>query len=176
MVYSVCGVLRLVRFSVMSQQSKGDQNLIDANKKNFTGLPIPAAASAAVSANLFLFSHEFRSIVTLSEDARAWILFFLMIILGFFMISRWKFPSLKSLHIRVSSFKIVFFTVILAVIIFYGILHHFAVVFFCISWAYVITAWTLSIIRLISGKKSKTLEDFEPEPEELEDSDDLPNQ
>lgn len=168
MIYSVCGVLRLVRFNMTNQQIKGDQDLVDANKKNFTGLPIPAAAAAAVSANLFLVSDEFRHLVSINEDTRAWILFFQMIILGYFMVSRWKFPSLKSLQIRVASFQLVFMTVISAVFIFYGLLHHFALVFFGISWAYVVIAWILSIIRLISGKKSKTLEDFEPEPDELE--------
>lgn len=168
MIYSVCGVLRLVRFNMTNQQIKGDQDLVDANKKNFTGLPIPAAAAAAVSANLFLVSDEFREMVSISEEARAWILFFQMIILGYFMVSHWKFPSLKSLQIRVASFQLVFMTVISAVFIFYGLLHHFALVFFGISWAYVVIAWILSLIRLISGKKSKTLEDFEPEPDELE--------
>jgi len=94
-----------------------------------------------------------------------------MIVLGYFMISRWKFPSFKTLRIRVSSFQMVFITAMTAVIFFYGVLHHFAVVFFFISWFYLVVAWVLSIIRLISGKKSKTLEDFEPE-EELEEIDD----
>jgi CDP-diacylglycerol--serine O-phosphatidyltransferase len=31
------------------------------------------------------------------------------------------------------------------------------------SWSYVIIGWTIAIIRLIAGKKSKTLEDFEPD-------------
>lgn len=168
MVYSVCGVLRLVRFNITNQLAKGDQNLIDANKKNFTGLPIPASAAAVVSANLFLASDEFRSVFVISEPARAWILFFVLSVCGYFMISRWKFPSLKSLHIRVASFQLVFLTVVSAVFIFYGILHHFAIVFFIITWVYLILAWVLSIIRLISGKKSKTLEDFEPEPDELD--------
>lgn len=167
-VYSVCGVLRLVRFNVTNQMTKGDIDLTEANKKNFTGLPIPAAAAAAVSGNLFLVSDEFRAFFDISNETRAWILFFQMIILGYFMISRWKFPSLKRLHIRVASFQMVFITVLVAVLIFFGILHHFAVVFFCISWAYLIIAWVLSIIRLISGKKSKTLEDFEPEPDDLD--------
>jgi CDP-diacylglycerol--serine O-phosphatidyltransferase len=169
MVYSVCGVLRLVRFNIQSLQSKGDQDLVNANKKNFTGLPIPAAAAAAVSGNLFLVSEEFRQLFSISEEARAWILFLQMIILGYFMVSRWKFPSLKSLQIRVASFQLVFLTVITAVLIVYGLLNHFALAFFSISWLYVVIAWILSIIRLISGRKSKTLEDFEPEPDELED-------
>jgi CDP-diacylglycerol--serine O-phosphatidyltransferase len=169
MVYSVCGVLRLVRFNVTSQESKGDQELINAQKKNFTGLPIPAAAAAAVSGNLFLFSSEFRSVFTISDEVRGWFMAIQMVILGYFMISRWKFPSLKSLHIRVASFQLVLFIVISAVLIFYGLLHHFAVVFFVFSWGYIFTAWVLSLIRLISGRKSKTLEDFEPEPDDLED-------
>lgn len=166
MVYSVCGVLRLVRFNVQALVAKSDQSLNDAHKKNFTGLPIPGAAAAAVSANLFLVSDEFKHFVTFSEEARAWILFFVMISLGYLMVCRLKFPSLKSLQLRVSSFRLVFLTVLTAVIIFYGIMHHFAVVFFIFSWFYIGVALTLSLIRILSGKRSKTLEDFEPEPEE----------
>lgn len=168
MVYSVCGVLRLVRFNVQSQQAKGNPQQSDDNKKNFTGLPIPAAAAAALSANLLLVSNEFYWLTNLSDKTRATILIFVMILLGYFMISRWKFPSLKSLHIRVSSFQMVFLTVLSAVIIFFGVLHHFALVLFMLSWLYLIIAWTLSIIRMISGRKSKTLEDFEPEPDDLD--------
>lgn len=170
MVYSVCGVLRLVRYSVMSHQGQTSQELADANKKNFTGMPIPAAAAACVSANLLLVSPEFQSLFTISDETRAIILFFVMVVLGYFMVSRWKFPSLKTLHIRVASFQLVFLTAIAAVIFFFGLLHHFAVVFFVLAWTYAIVAWVLSLIRLISGRKSKTLEDFEPEPED-EDED-----
>lgn len=166
MIFSVCGVLRLVRFSVNAQQSKGDQLLIDANKRNFTGLPIPAAAAAVVSANLLLFSDEFSSLFSIGEGVRAWMMIAALILLGYLMISRWKFPSLKSLHVRVASFTVVFITVIAAAVIFYGLLHHFALVFFVCAWTYLAVAATLSMIRLISGKKSKTLEDFEPEPED----------
>lgn len=171
MVYCVCGVLRLVRFNITSLQAKEDPTLNDAGKKNFTGLPIPAAAAAVVSANLFFVSDEFKAVFTLSEGMRAWFLFGILILIGYFMISRWKFPSLKTLHIRVASFQLVLLTVLTAVIIFYGILHHFPVVFAVVSWGYILVAWVLSIIRVISGKKSKSLEDFEPEPEDddLED-------
>lgn len=168
-VYTVCGVLRLVRFNVTSQAIKGDEELQLANKKNFTGLPIPAAAAAAVSGNLFLISNEFQALFEISEMTRSLLLFFMLTILGYFMISRWKFPSLKSLHIRVASFKLVLITAVTAVLIFYTILHHFPLIFFLISWGYLFVAFTLSIIRLISGKKSKTLEDFEPEPEDEEE-------
>ncbi len=83
------------------------------------------------------------------------------------MVSRWKFLSLKTLRIRVGSFQLVFLTALCAVFIFYGIINHFSPVFFIVSWAYVIVAWILSIARLISGKKLKTLEDFEPAEEDV---------
>jgi CDP-diacylglycerol--serine O-phosphatidyltransferase len=168
MVYSVCGVLRLVRFNVQAQVAKGDEELKLAHKKNFTGLPIPAAAAAAVSLNLILVSDEFNRILTFGEEARAWILFITMIALGYLMVCRLKFPSLKSLRLRVTSFRLVFLTVVTAVVIFYGVMHHFAVVFFVFSWFYIALALTLSLIRILSGKRSKTLEDFEPEPEQEE--------
>lgn len=170
MVFSVCGVLRLVRFNLIAQRAKIDRDLMDANNKNFTGLPITGAAPAVVSANLFLASDEFRSMMTISEETRALVMSFALLVLGYFMISRWKFPSFKSLRIRVASFRIVFATVICSVLLFYGFLHHFALVFFLCSWGYLAVAWILSMIRLISGKKSKTLEDFEPEPEDDLDS------
>lgn len=166
MVFTVCGVLRLVRFNVLSNLAKTDPLILDANKKNFTGLPIPAAAAAAVSANLFLVSDELRRLFILSEESRFWILFAILILLGYLMISRWKFPSLKNLHIHVASFRLVILTVISAVLIFYGILLHFPVVFAVLSWAYLLIAILLLIIRKIKGRNSKTLEDFEPEPED----------
>jgi CDP-diacylglycerol--serine O-phosphatidyltransferase len=169
MVYTVCGVLRLVRFNVMSFQAKTQPEDPDASKKNFTGLPIPAAAAAIVSLNLFLVSDEWKWFGYSSPDLRFWTLFSALIIIGYFMISRWKFPSLKTLHIRVKSFQVVFFTVMGAVVLFYGILHHFPLIFFLISWGYVIIALILSIARVIAGRRAKALEDFEPEPEDEND-------
>jgi CDP-diacylglycerol--serine O-phosphatidyltransferase len=37
---------------------------------------------------------------------------------------------------------------------------------FGITWGYIVLGVILSVIRMIAGKKSKTLEDFEPEEEE----------
>lgn len=166
MIFSVCGVLRLVRFNVSALEAKGNIELTAAHKKNFTGLPIPAAAAAAVSMNLFFVSEEFRDFFTLSDTVHAVFLSFVLIALGYCMISRLKFPSIKNLRIKVASFQVVFLTVLSAVLIFYGILHYFALVFLILSWSYVLIALILSIIRILAGRKSKTLEDFEPEPEE----------
>lgn len=169
LVYSVCGVLRLVRFNVIARQSQGNYEMEIANKKNFTGLPIPAAAAAAVSLNLLLFSSDFLEWFSISEKARSLFMSCAMFVLGYFMISRWKFLSLKRLQIRVASFRIVFLTVLLAVLIFYGLLHHFALVFVILAWSYLIIAWTLSVIRVIAGRRAQSLEDFEPEPDDLEE-------
>lgn len=169
MIYSVCGVLRLVRFGVQASIARDDAELKEMNHKNFTGLPIPAAAAASVSGVLLLFSDNLKGFWNISDEMRAWILIVMMMVLGYFMVSRWKFPSLKKLHVRVASFQVVFLTVLGAVFFFYGVLHFFPIVFFVFSWMYLIVSWILSIIRIISGRKSKTLEDFEPDPDEFEE-------
>jgi CDP-diacylglycerol--serine O-phosphatidyltransferase len=166
MLYSICGILRLVRFSVKTTQAKGNIEEEAAQKKNFTGLPIPAAAIAAVSTNLFFVSPFALEWFKLSDTSSALVLTSIWVVLGFLMVSRWKFPSLKSLHFRVPPFQLVLMTVIVAIFILYGILHFFPVLLFAVTWIYILVGVVLSIIRLIAGKKSKTLEDFEPEEEE----------
>lgn len=166
MLFSLCGILRLVRFNVKTNEAKGNPFLAAAQKKNFTGLPIPAAALIAVSSNLFLLSPTMDKWGPINEEVRTIILTCVMIVIGFFMISRWKFPSLKVLHFRVPSFYLVFFTAIIALSVLYGIFHFFAFTLVVICWGYAGLGWVLSLIRLIAGKKSKTLEDFEPEDEE----------
>lgn len=163
MIYSLCGILRLVRFSVSTQKSHGDLIEMTAQKKNFTGLPVPAGAAAAISANLLFLSPRFQEYFTVSEEVKVGVLTFSMFLLGYLMVSRWKFPSLKALHLRVPSFQLVILTVAAAIIILYGLLHFFAFAFMFIAWGYVFLALILSVIRLIAGKKSKTLEDFEPD-------------
>ncbi len=167
MLFSIGGVLRLVRFNVKTAEAKGNRDLMEAQKKHFTGLPIPAAAIAAVSANLFLASPFGQKLLPFSSQTLALILTGIMILLGYFMVSRWKFPSMKMLHFRVPSFQLVFFTVLLAIFVLYGILYYFPIILAVISWGYIVLASILGVIRLIAGKKSKTLEDFEPDEEDL---------
>ncbi|KAG6559194.1 CDP-alcohol phosphatidyltransferase [Candidatus Rhabdochlamydia oedothoracis] len=163
MLYSICGILRLVRFNVKTTEPNAEAL---SEKKHFTGLPIPAAALAAVSLNFLFASNFFHNYFSLSEEAHAITLSIVMIILGYFMVSRWKFPSSKALHFRVPSFQLVFGTVISAIFIFYGTLYFFPIMLTIVTWSYILLGWTLSIIRLIAGRKSKTLVDFEPEHED----------
>ncbi|MBS0604583.1 MAG: phosphatidylcholine/phosphatidylserine synthase [Verrucomicrobia bacterium] len=166
MLFSICGILRLVRFNVKAAQAKGNPEAMADQKKHFTGLPIPASALAAVSANLLLSSPFMEKFFPISQETKAIVLSSIMIVLGYFMVSRWKFPSSKALHFRVPSFQLVFLTVILAIFVIYGVLYFLPVMLAVVTWGYILLAWALSLIRVIAGKKSKTLEDFEPEQED----------
>jgi CDP-diacylglycerol---serine O-phosphatidyltransferase len=165
MVYTLCGVLRLVRFNVESKTARDKRNneTKEKTKKHFTGFPIPAAAAAAVSAALILLSPEVNSMLEITTRFRAFILIGVMLLIGYLMVSRWKFPSVKALHFRVPSFYLIFATGIIAVFFLYGILDYFAEAFFIASWLYLIVGWSLSLIRRLAGKNSKTLQDFEPD-------------
>ena len=57
-------------------------------------------------------------------------------------------------------------TGVVAVLFLYGILDYFAEAFFIGTWLYLLIGWTLSIIRLIAGKRSKALADFEPDDQD----------
>ncbi|MBF8262913.1 MAG: CDP-diacylglycerol--serine O-phosphatidyltransferase [Parachlamydiales bacterium] len=168
MCFSLCGVLRLVRFNVKAAEAKGNAELQAAQKHHFTGLPITASAAAAVSANLFLLSPWAIDWFPMSNIERSIALTCAMFFLGYLMVCRLKFPSLKMLHIRIPSFQLAFLSVIFAVFTLYGILYFFPIILAFASWFYVFMALVLSIIRFIAGKKSKTLEDFEPEPDEYD--------
>ncbi len=163
MVYTICGILRLVRYNVMARES--DNNFINKLefKKHFTGLPIPAAAACAVSVNLFLHSSFGVKWFPLSETTMSLTLTIFLLLLGYCMISKWKFPSLKALHLRVPSFSLVIGTVIVAIFLLYGILYYYSLVFVVVSLGYLAFGIILTIIRLILGKRSNTLKDYEPD-------------
>ncbi|NGX44489.1 MAG: hypothetical protein K1060chlam3_00656 [Candidatus Anoxychlamydiales bacterium] len=169
MIYSLCGMLRLVRFNLKSIEAKGNLVEMSIQKKNFTGLPIPAAAAVAISTNLFLLSPFLTNLFDISNPLRVIVLTVVNIVLGYLMVSRWKFPSLKRLNFRMPSFHLVFLTVLIAVFFLYGIFHYFSIAFAFISWSYILIAFILSLIRLIAGKKSKTLEDFDPDDDDDDD-------
>ncbi len=163
MLFSICGVLRLVRFNVAESAAKEQKA---PKKKHFTGLPIPAAALAAISANLLFVDPRLTFLTGSSEMVKTIVLSSLMVVLGFFMVSRFKFPSAKVLHFRVPSFYLVFITVVVALFLLYGGLYFFPITLAVLTWGYVIVGWVLAIIRMIAGKKSKTLEEFEPEEDD----------
>lgn len=171
MTFSLCGVLRLVRHNVGHVgAARGEPLGGDAIWcRAFTGLPIPGAAAAAVSASLIFASPEFSQLLAVGETARSLIARGVMFLLGYFMVSRWRFPALRSLQFRVQSHQLVLITLGLAIFLFYGILYYFPVVFVAVAWGYVLIAFTLSLIRLIAGKRASALDAFEPVPEDEEE-------
>ena len=58
-------------------------------------------------------------------------------------------------------------TVFVAVGIFYGLMFYLDLFAFISTWGYFLIALSLSFLRIWKGKQSKILEDFEPEPEDL---------
>ena len=165
MLFSICGILRLVRFNVMESEAKTKGEEVKQHK-HFTGLPIPAAALAVVSANLLFAYQPFEEWIGISEITQTIIMSCILIVLGYFMLSHFKFPSAKVLHFRLPSFQLVFFAVLFSLFLLYGMLYFFPITLAVLTWLYILAAWTIAIIRAIAGKKSKTLEDFEPDHED----------
>lgn len=166
MLYSICGVLRLVRFNVKAGEMKENEEAKKEAKKSFTGLPIPSAAISAVSLNLFLHSPLGQRWLGFSETTTALILTSLTILVGFLMVSKFKFPSLKSLHIRVPSLPLLIATVVGAIFILYGILYRFPLALFAVFWGYIVVSLILGLVRKIVGRKAKVLEAFDPDSDD----------
>ncbi|MDE3055741.1 MAG: CDP-alcohol phosphatidyltransferase family protein [Verrucomicrobiota bacterium] len=167
MIYSVCGVLRLVRYSVKAREVKEGVELAATHKSHFTGLPIPAAAAASVSLNLFFLSPWAVQFFVFSKSDLAILFSSAALALGYLMVCRLKFPSLKMLRLPIPSFYLICATVLALILVLYGILHFFAFTLLLVSWSYIFISLLLSFIRLMAGKKSKTLEEFEPDSEDF---------
>ncbi|MDF2549411.1 MAG: hypothetical protein K0S07_478 [Chlamydiales bacterium] len=149
MIYTVSGVLRLVRFNMSRLDAPKEESHFD-HRRFFMGLPIPAAAALLVSTDLMLVSQEFMEWFPISHLERSLYLTGLMFLLGYLMVSRLKFPSFKALNARISSYRLLLLTVLFAAFILYGLLTHFSFVFFTLSWLYVFNALFLSLYRYLS--------------------------
>lgn len=166
MVFSICGVLRLVRYNVHGMQKQECEEVI--GKKNFTGLPIPAGAMGLCSLCYFMQMNLVTKVWGVTPDFRFAILVLGALFLGYLMVSRWAFPSVKFLRFRLSSFRFVFFVVVVAVCLFYGVFYFFSYTFALISWGYILISLLLSLVKKCVGSRIKTLEDFEPGSDELD--------
>ena len=111
---------------------------------------------------------RFQNFIIVDDEVRSYITAVIFLVIGFFMILRWKFPSIKALRFRVSSFQLVFVTTVVAAGLLVGSIHHFPVVFAGCIWGYFIVAVILSIVRIISGKRLQSLESFEPDADDEE--------
>ena len=152
LLYTICGVLRLVRYSVKAYEVKESQEEKRAHNKRFAGLPIPAAAAVAISLNLMLNSPFMGRLFEIGDSAKALILIISMMVFGALMISSWPFPSLKSLHVRLSSFYMVVLSVVLAIFILYGVFYYFPIVLFIASFGYLVVGLVSGLWLMVIGK------------------------
>lgn len=147
MLFTLCGVLRLVRFNIKAMDTTAEDD-----KKHFFGLPIPAGAAGAVSINLFLNSPYATAWLAWSVTTKAIVLSVASIFLGYLMISRWRFASLKTFHIQVPPFHLILATAIAAIVVLYGILYCFSLLLLLLAWGYIIFGVIISIVRSIKNK------------------------
>ncbi len=108
-LYVVCGALRLARFNVQRD---------DVAKRNFVGLPIPAAAEV-IAASVLLFVYLFGAAPTEAADVTrrfGWLL--MSYVLALLMVSGFRYFSFKELELRHRQPFSVLFTVIVGLIVF----------------------------------------------------------
>ena len=149
MLYTMCGVLRLVKFNVKAAYARAEE------KKSFVGVPIPAAAMAIISPALFLNSPQVESYWPLPEVAQTLILSCITVIVAYLMVSKIRFPSLKSIHFqRPRSFRNIFIGSLLAIGIFYGLFYFLSIFLLVVAWGYIIVSLLFAFRRLILRKKT----------------------
>jgi len=141
LIYTICGVLRLVRFNISQAVDKEEK------KKPFVGLPIPAAAMAFISPNLFFHAPFFTSKVVLAMEVRAWIMSTIAIVLAYLMLSKIPFSSAKSFNIKLGSFETVFVSMLCIIIFLYGVIYNLATLLLVVSWGYIFCSLILAPFR-----------------------------
>lgn len=82
-LYVICGAIRLARFNIQVE---------DAEKRSFTGMPIPAAAAMLVST--FLIVEDFLA----ASRGLHRMLLIEMMLLAYLMVSTYPFASLKGIY------------------------------------------------------------------------------
>src|SRR6185295_5789039 len=90
-LFLICGALRLARFNI--QKNPMPKNPGRSDRKYFVGLPIPAGAALVASI-------VYASGSTPLADwrfAAAWLA--LLALLAFLMVSTWRYPSFKDVHL-----------------------------------------------------------------------------
>ena len=151
MIYTICGVLRLVRFNVNQAKDKEEKN------KAFVGLPIPAAAMAFISPNLLFHTPFFAERISLSMELRGWILAVIAIFLAYLMLSKIRFTSIKSFNFRLMSFETVFLGSLLVIFLLYGLIYNLSVLLLVVSWGYIIISLLSAPFKDKKLKKEKKL-------------------
>jgi CDP-diacylglycerol--serine O-phosphatidyltransferase len=155
--FSVGGVLRLVRYSTTPPSTDPEM------KGTFTGLPITAASMAVISPTLLLMSETWQEFCPTSDLVQSVVAIGVFFFLAYLMVSRWRFLGLKSINVRVANLRLVVSVACLSSVILVLALNNFSVALFCVSWLYVLGAWTVACVRLAQGKRQAALDEEKEE-------------
>jgi CDP-diacylglycerol---serine O-phosphatidyltransferase len=127
-IFLLCGAVRLARFNV--QTNPIPKNPGRPDRKYFVGLPIPAAAGLVAAV---VYASD-------SVPVQWWILsafwLALLALLGFLMVSTWRYPSFKEVNLRGPRSPLI---VILFGIVIYGIWNYSEPVLLTLAVIYVST-------------------------------------
>jgi CDP-diacylglycerol--serine O-phosphatidyltransferase len=118
-LYVVCGALRLARFNVQAET---------VQKKQFLGLPIPAAA-ATIAASVLFFGE-----LSLPPQVKSIFIPVLMYALAFLMVSGVRYASLKGISVSRH-----FDAVVVAILLFGIVLIEPAIMLFIVTMAYMLS-------------------------------------
>jgi len=152
MLYAVAGILRLVRFSLIAVGPS-------PNLGPFSGLPVTCAGVAVISPTLLLMGDS----VSVSAKTHALLAGVIFFVLGYLMLSRWRFPSIKRLNVTVTSIPLLAVTVSLFSLLLFLAFHNFPAVFFLVSWGYIVLSLLLACVRLAQGKRQEALDESDEE-------------
>ena len=118
-VYILCGGFRLARFNVLAEKN--------ANKEEFVGLPIPAAAATICS---FIYFSE----VLFPAESLGFVLLFILPIMSYLMVSNIPYMAVNKKKIKKKHLSMLF--VAGAAVMILAILHFVWVYLIC-TWVYV---------------------------------------
>lgn len=128
LIFALCGALRLARFNVMAEVLP---------KSYFQGLPIPMASTTLVTA--IFFAREIGFAIEKN-------LFFLLLTLslGLLMVSTFKFPSFKDIHLR---HRRPFTPIAISFAILFALISWFEIVAFLLFFSYILFSLSFDIYR-----------------------------
>lgn len=151
--YVACGALRLARFNVM---------IGTGEKGFFQGLPIPMAAGIVASSVLAFHDLEL-------DATRSWVLLAMTFLLGFVMVSNFRYRSFKDIDFRR---RLPFIYLVIGVFILAMVAIRPEVMLFVLFLTYAILGAVFGILRLGRHPRKVTAGEIDDdEDEEVEEDD-----
>ncbi len=133
-LFLICGALRLARFNI--QKNPVPKNPGRSDRKYFVGLPIPAGAALVASI-------VYASGSTPLADWRkaiAWLA--LLALLAFLMVSTWRYPSFKDVHLTQARSPV---TIVVYAVLIWAIWTYPQPAIFAMAVAYVLSGIAIRI-------------------------------